>query len=232
MLPHTVLLARDSFLLAFPALFSIVNPLGAAIIFLQVAGDHTPAQRSVLARTVAFYSLILLMVSIWAGSLVLAFFGVSISALRVAGGLVVAVRGWAMLQTPEDSEQKRQKQVIDADGQPVASGHWKDIAFFPLTLPFTVGPGAISVAIALSSGDSGSHFLASETGISLAAILVCAIVWAAYASSERLSAFLGVTGTRILARLAALILLAIGVQIFAGGVQGFATSFWKSLPHS
>ncbi|NHO31097.1 MarC family protein [Acetobacter fallax] len=227
-IPDSVLIARDSFLLAFPALFSIVNPLGASIIFLQAAGAHTPTERAVLARTVAAYSFILLVVSIWAGSVVLAFFGVSVNALRVSGGLVVAVRAWTMLQSPEVSEQKRQKQVIQ-DGQPVMSPHWNDIAFFPLTMPFTVGPGSISVAIALSSGESGRHFFAYEGGMSVAAAAVSVIVWIAYAYAERLTAMLGVTGTRILSRLAALILLTIGVQILAGGILGFATGFYRSL---
>ncbi|NHN86205.1 NAAT family transporter [Acetobacter musti] len=227
-IPASVLVARDSFLLAFPALFSIVNPLGASIIFLQAASGHSGPERAALARTVAAYSFILLVVSIWAGSVVLAFFGVSINALRVSGGLVVAVRAWSMLQSPEASEQKRQKQVIQ-DGQPVVSPHWNDIAFFPLTMPFTVGPGSISVAIALSSGENGSHYLAWETGLSAAAAAVAVVVWVAYAYAERLTAMLGVTGTRILSRLAALILLTIGVQILAGGILGFATAFYHSL---
>ncbi|GBR11141.1 MarC family protein [Acetobacter oeni] len=227
-IPVSVFIARDSFLLAFPALFSIVNPLGASIIFLQAAEAHTIAERAVLARTVALYSFVLLVVSVWAGSVVLAFFGVSINALRVAGGLVVAVRAWTMLQSPEATEQRRQKQVMQ-DGQPVVSPHWNDIAFFPLTMPFTVGPGSISVAIALSSGENGTHFFAWETGLSVAAGAVAGVVWVAYAYAERLTAMLGVTGTRILSRLAALILLTIGVQIFAGGIMGFATAFYRSL---
>ncbi|MBV1836390.1 MarC family protein [Acetobacter estunensis] len=220
-LPASVTVARDSFLLAYPAFFSIINPLGAAIIFLQAAGDHTAKERADLARLVGIYTFSILMVSIWAGSLLLGFFGITINALRLAGGLFVARGGWVMLQSPEDTEHKRQSQIMQDDGTPVSSPNWRDIAFFPLTMPFTVGPGTMSVAIALSSGDSGRNSLAYGVGISIAAAASAVTVWVAYAYAERLTSMLGVTGTRILSRLAALILMAIGVQIMAGGVIGF-----------
>lgn len=228
MLPDSLLVARDSFLLSFPALFSIINPLGSSIIFLQVAGDRSAQERATLARAVGLYSLILLIASVWTGSFVLGFFGVTINALRVAGGLVVATRAWAMLQSPEVVEEKRQKQVI-SDGRPVTSPHWSDVAFFPLTMPFTVGPGAISVSIALSSGASGKHYLPYMMGITLASAGMAIIVWLAYAYADRLTELLGVTGTRIVSRLAALILLAIGVQILAAGIMGFGTDFLQRM---
>ncbi|NHN87478.1 MarC family protein [Acetobacter conturbans] len=228
-LPTAVTVARDSFLLGFPALFSIINPLGAAIIFLQITGDRTRAERADLARLVGFYTLVLLIGSVWVGGLLLGFFGITINALRIAGGLFVARGGWIMLQSPEDTEQKRQSQVMTDDGTPVSSPHWRDVAFFPVTMPFTVGPGTMSVAIALSAGDNGKHSLAYEGGLSIAAVAVALTVWLAYAYADRLTNMLGVTGTRILSRLAALILLAIGVQIVAAGIMGFTTDFLHSL---
>jgi multiple antibiotic resistance protein len=90
-----------AFLLGLPALLSIVNPLGSALIFNQVLVDRSHAERAQLARTVAFYSAIVLMVSLWAGDAILNFFGVTLSALRLAGGLVVATRAWALRVTPK-----------------------------------------------------------------------------------------------------------------------------------
>jgi multiple antibiotic resistance protein len=80
-----------AFLLAFPALFSIVNPIGASLTFLKVTEGRTREQRTMLASRIAGYSLLILIGSLWLGSYILAFFGVSIGALRVAGGLVVAI---------------------------------------------------------------------------------------------------------------------------------------------
>ncbi|MCX2559990.1 MarC family protein [Acetobacter farinalis] len=224
--------ATTSFLLSFPALFSIVNPFGASLIFAQATAGRSRGEIFALARLVAFYSFVLMVVSIWCGGKVLVFFGVTLNALRVAGGTVVAVRAWGLLQTPESIEAQKEKQALQG-GKTVRSPNWSDAAFFPLAMPFTVGPGTIAVAIALGSGcPPGEPFLAYEGGITFAAVCVVLIVWATYAGSETLVSMLGVTGTRIVSRMAALVLLCIGVQILASGVQGFAVDMWHHIKAS
>ena len=133
-----------AFLLAFPALFSIVNPVGASLIFDQAMGDRSRDERLKLARSIGFYSFLVLLGSLLAGGYILNFFGVSLGALRVAGGLVVAIRAWGLLMDPLEHEDRKTNDAEPAKRQ-------EDIAFFPMTMPFTTGPGAISVAIALSS---------------------------------------------------------------------------------
>ena len=220
-----------AFLLAFPALFSIVNPFGAALIFAQATAGRSQTEIMGLSRLVSFYSFMLLMVSLWFGSMVLSLFGITVNALRVAGGLVVAVRAWDLLNSPENVEAQKEKQALQ-DGRTVMAANWADSAFFPLAMPFTVGPGTIAVAIALGSGaPHDQSFIAYGIGISLAAIGVVALIWAAYSSSEKMVSMLGVTGTRIVSRLAALVLLCIGVQILAAGAQGFITDIWANLSH-
>ena len=125
--------ALAAFLLAFPALFSIVNPPGAAFIFNDVAADYSADDRMRLANRVALYSLIVMLVALWGGAYVLNFFGISLAALRVAGGMVVALRAWDLLSAPERQEARKQEQAE------TSSGRVEDIAFFPLTLPFTTG---------------------------------------------------------------------------------------------
>ena len=83
-----------SFLLAFSALFSIVNPLAGALIYSQVTANRSPSERVALAWRVAFYSAVVMIAALWAGAPLLNFFGVGLSALRIAGGLVVAVHAW------------------------------------------------------------------------------------------------------------------------------------------
>ena len=89
--------AINAFLLGFPALFSIVNPISGAFIFRSVTSGRTPEMRARLARLVALNALGVMMGALWAGSYVLAFFGITLAALRVAGGLVVALSGWGLL---------------------------------------------------------------------------------------------------------------------------------------
>ncbi len=203
-----------SFVLAFSALFSIVNPIGGALIYSQITADRSHPERVALARKIGLYSTIVMLVSLWAGATVMSFFGITIGALRIAGGLVVAVRAWELLSAPDQNEDRKQEQAAPASGQP-------DVAFFPLTLPFTTGPGTISVAVALSSSrptnpEGGLPFY---VGLSLAAVGMGLLIVISYASADRLVALLGPGRSRIVTRLSAFLLLCIGTQILLNGVE-------------
>jgi multiple antibiotic resistance protein len=204
----------ESFLIAFPALFSIVNPLGIALIYQQVTQGRSHAERRALAWRVAAYSLGVMLVSLWVGATLIGFFGVSLSALRVAGGLVVAVRAWEMLAAPEQSEERKQEQASTASGA-------SDDAFFPLTMPLTTGPGTISVAIALSASRPRNtvDLIPFFAGMSGAALAVALTIGFFYASADRVVSLLGQAGSRVVTRMSAFLLLCIGVQICLTGVQ-------------
>lgn len=205
--------ALGSFLLAFSALISIVNPIGGALIYQQVTAGCVHSQRAALARKIAGYSSIVMLTALWAGASVISFFGISLAALRIAGGLVVAVRAWEMLSAPQQNEDRKQEQAASA----IAN---EDVAFFPLTIPFTTGPGTISVAIALSSSrpanstDLAPFFI----GTSVAALAVALCVAIAYSYADRIVELLGPARSRILTRLAAFLLLCIGTQILLNGI--------------
>jgi multiple antibiotic resistance protein len=204
-----------SFLVAFPALFSIVNPFAGALIYSQVTSGRTHDERVAIAWRVAAYSAIVMLVSLLAGATIMSFFGVSIEALRVAGGLVVAARAWEMLAAPETNEDRKQEQAAPA-------AHAEDVAFFPLTMPFTTGPGTISVAIALSASQParGVDIVPFFAGASAAAIAVGVSVGLCYASADRVVALLGPAQSRVFTRLSAFLLLCIGIQILLTGLQG------------
>jgi multiple antibiotic resistance protein len=200
------------FLLGFPSLFSIVNPLGSSLVFSQVLAGHTHQERARLSRVVAVYSAIVLLVSLWAGSHILHFFGVSIGALRLAGGLVVAQRGWVMLQAPQEHEDKK---ALQANPARTAD----DVAFYPLTMPFTTGPGTIAVAIALASAgpSAGEGFVPFLGGMSASALCVALIVWVSYRFADKVLDVLGPSGARVVSRLVAFLMLCIGTQIMVTG---------------
>lgn len=208
-----------AFLLAFPALFSIVNPVGASLIFHQAMGGRARTERLRLARAIGFYAFLVLLGSLLLGGYILNFFGVSLGALRVAGGLVVAIRAWGLLMDPQENEDRKTSQTEPAQSH-------EDVAFFPLTMPFTTGPGSISVAIALSSqrpteGSAAAFFL----GAGLAAALVSIMVWLLYSASGQVMRLLGPSGARVLSRLVAFLLLCIGVQIIASGAESLVARF-------
>src|SRR5215471_8108239 len=130
--------AAKNLLLVLSALFPIVNPLGNSPIFLALTREYSPPDRRALARRVAVNSFFLLVGSYFVGTYILSFFGISIPVVQVGGGLIVISTGWTMLKEPDGddrSEVQREGQQQDPFRQ----------AFYPLTLPLTVGPGSISV---------------------------------------------------------------------------------------
>ncbi len=205
--------ATASFLVAFSALFSIVNPIAGALIYHQVTGGRPYA--AALAWKVAVYAAIVMLTALWIGASLMSFFGVSIEALRVAGGLVVAATAWQMLSNPQEKEDRKQEQA-----QPAVDAN--DIAFFPLTMPFTTGPGTIATSIALSASrpPTAVELVPFFAGLSAAALSVALCVGICYASAERVVSLLGPARATVLTRLSAFLLLCIGVQIFLTGAQG------------
>ena len=205
--------AVQSYLLALSALFSIVNPIGSALIFSQVTADRSHAERQDLARKVGTYGALVMLVALWGGAAVLNFFGVTLAALRIAGGLVVAASAWRLLSAAGENEARKQDQVSVVSGA-------NDVAFFPLTMPFTTGPGTISVAIALGSNlpVASPDRVPFVLGASFAALTVAIMIWIAYGSADRLVALLGHARARVLSRLSAFLLLCIGTQITLNGV--------------
>ena len=119
-----------SFLTVFVGLFPIVNPLGMAPIFLRLTSDATAATRARLAWQIAFGGFVLMAVSLFVGSHILAFFGLTITAVQIAGGLVVMAAGWRMLQQGSDAR-------AQAHHTPEPDDTIMRRAFFPLTMPLT-----------------------------------------------------------------------------------------------
>jgi multiple antibiotic resistance protein len=215
----------------FMALFPVVNPVGCAPMFLALTRCYPISVQRLLARKVAGYGFVLLAGSFLFGSEVLDFFGVSLVVIQISGGLVLAAAGWNLLNQKDDSS--------SSDRQTGTLEDALDHAFYPLTLPITVGPGCISIAITLGAHlrhEAGTgfehgyprHFIAALTGM----FVVCLLVLVCYSRADRLLKMLGKSGTSILMRLSAFILLAIGVQIMWNGLSGgMPFLFSRLLPH-
>ena len=207
--------AAAAFLLAFPALFSIVNPIGAAFIFNEVTAAWTHRDRARVAGRIGLYGLGVMLVSLWAGAYILNFFGISLAALRLAGGAVVTLRAWEMLMAPERQETRKQAQASEDRSSLL------DMAFFPLTMPFTTGPGTIAVSISLGAErpTSGAGLLGFFLGVSAAAAVIAAMIWISYRYTDLVSNRMGVSARRSIARMSAFLLLCIGVQIMMSGAE-------------
>jgi multiple antibiotic resistance protein len=216
-----------TFLLTFTALFSIVNPLSGAFIFFGATEHLEPKVRAAMARWVGIYSFIVMAASLYVGAYMLEFFGVTLPVLRVAGGIIVAAAGWRMLNAPDATELRRseapQPRPIDASPS--------RLAFYPLTMPLTTGPGTISVAVSLGAGrPSGFHaaLLAFFVATLAATALLALLIHGFYKNSARLAQLIGATGTTIVVRLSAFLLFCIGIQVLWNG----AAELLRTLPFS
>ena len=200
-------------LLVIAALLPIVNPFGGAPVFLAMTADCTAEVRAALAQRIAFNAFVLLLASLFIGTYVLEFFGLSVPIVQVAGGVVVCVSGWELLRAGSVI------QTVPA-ARPAAA-EIASRAFYPLTLPLTVGPGTISIAITIGAHHPQSmrSLLVNGTADAIGAALIAATVFVCYRYADRILRVLGETGTSVLIRLSAFILLCIGVQIFWTGAS-------------
>jgi multiple antibiotic resistance protein len=211
--------AKSIFLIV-SALFPIVNPLGGAPIFLSLTNYYSTEQRKILSRRIAINSLFLLLGSFFIGTHILAFFGISIPVVQVGGGLVVMSAGWKMLNQNDDNE-TRQEVHHTVDIRDLFSK-----AFFPLTLPLTVGPGSISIAITLGANEPKEYIVLSIIGAVIGMVLIAISVYLCYGFADRLANVLGTTGMTIIMRLSSFLLVCIGFQILWNGFS----SLLKALP--
>ena len=211
-MPEWLSLLTTSFLTVLVGLLPIVNPVGMAPIFLRLTAGSSAATRAKLAWLIALYGFALMAVSLFVGSHILAFFGLTVPAVQIAGGLVVMAAGWRLLQQGDDTESRQRQTAL---GDEAMLRH----AFFPLTMPLTVGPGTISVAITLGNKAAATHELRPLGIGALAATLsVSAAIYVSYRFAERVLRMLGESGTDIFLRLSAFILLCLGVQILTNGL--------------
>ena len=214
--------AAKSILLVVSALFPIVDPIGGSPIFLSLTRDYTAQTRRLLARRIAVNSFTLLVASFTIGSHVLSFFGISLPVVQVGGGLIVISTGWAMLKQKDGNDRGEVGRTVNYPN--VLSD-----AFYPLTLPLTVGPGSISVAITLGANEP-HHLGANLLAILAAAIgsaFVAVTIYLCYAFADRLEGIMGPTGMNVILRLSSFLLVCIGVHILWNG----ASSLLGSLLH-
>jgi multiple antibiotic resistance protein len=205
----------EGVLLVIAALLPIVNPFGGAPMFLAMTSDVDSDLRHALANKIAINAFILLVASLFVGTYVLEIFGLSVPIVQVAGGVVVCAAAWELLRAGNSPSTAAVSVPAPAPAQ-IASR-----AFYPLTLPLTVGPGTISIAITIGAHHPQSvrSLLLDGTADVLGAALIAATVFVCYRYADRMLRIIGETGTSVLIRLSAFIMLCVGVQIFWSGAK-------------
>lgn len=208
-------LVKNTFLVI-AALFPIVNPIGNTPIFLSLTRGLSSPGRSALARIIAVNGLILILASIFVGTYILTFFGISLPVVQVGGGLVVISTGWTLLRRPDDDDIDETDKSRDCDEK-----NFHRQAFYPLTLPLTVGPGSISVAITVGANrtEGAERQWPLVAGMLLGSAVIALSIYLSYRFAEGIARVLGESAMNVIIRLSSFILVCIGVQILWNGLS-------------
>ncbi|MEO6835443.1 MAG: MarC family protein [Candidatus Tumulicola sp.] len=203
----------DAALIAFVALFPIVNPVGGLAVFFALTSNDTPAERRASAVRIALYVIAILLAFQLAGSFVLEFFGISLAALRIAGGLIVAHTAWSMVTASSRLTPAETSEVSEKD----------DIAFSPMAMPMLAGPGSIGVVMALAARPDPVH--ARMAGIAFAIVLMGALIYVLLRAGGPIAKRLGPGTLGAIDRILGFLILAIAIELIITGFQGVYPQF-------
>ncbi len=199
----------------FASLFSVVNPLGAVPVYLAMTPDETPSERAKIARNTSFYFILILLAFFAGGTIILNFFGISLDAMRIAGGLVIFTSGYTLMNGKfakgRSVDNKVKQEAIEKD----------DISFSPMAMPLLSGPGSISLLISLYVENNSWDLRAIIIGM---IVLLGFVVYGILRVAPQLLKLLGVAGLRAISRIMGFLVMAIGVQYIIVGITSLVSS--------
>jgi len=214
------------FALAFSALLPLVNPLGSALLLLEIVGSAPVSAFRDLARSIAIRMTLFLLVVELVGTGLLEFFGISLPVVQVAGGLVLASMGWSLLNQKATETNPDAEKIEEAGLKSL-----REKVFYPLTFPVTVGPGCIVVMLTLTAHASMKRSVLDDVmahvGISLAVVALSLTVWVSYRYAPKITKRISAQTVHGILRIVAFVLLCIGVQITWNGVEALLKTVLK-----
>ncbi|MCH2172436.1 NAAT family transporter [Myxococcota bacterium] len=197
-----------SYLAFVVSVFAVTNPLVAIPVYASLAADLPAETRRRIPRRTATAAFVILATAFFLGETILSLFSVSIPALRIAGGLVLASMAWSMLQAQTSRTRHTREEAED-------SANRGSIAIVPLAIPVIAGPGSISLMIIAATYPNP---IEGKIAILLAVFLVCISIWFILTTAERIQRLLGTTGMNVVTRIMGLIMLAVAVEFMTGGL--------------
>lgn len=199
--------------LAFSSLFSVINPIEAAPIFVSMTAGRTPSERRRMAFRASFAAALILAVFAATGGAIFSFFGITLPAFQIAGGILFTIMGLSTLQSDDDHRSERAEVVVT-----------RDPSIVPIGMPLIAGPGAIStVMVLVGQARDGGHRAGLAVAIAANILLTLVFLLAAPSIVSRI----GETGQRIISKIMGLITAVIGVQFVLNGVESVALSILK-----
>lgn len=200
----------ELFLYVFAGLFSVMNPLGTVPVFVGLTKEYSSAERGRTSLLTAINIFVVLLVSFFIGKYMLAFFGVSISSLRIAGGLIIASSGFALLTGSFQKHKGMEREKVKKD-----VNQREGVSLTPLAIPMLAGPGSISLLI----GIRDAHTETVDSMIIVSAIfLACLATFIMLKSAHFIAKFLGASGINAISRIIGFIVISIGIEYISASL--------------
>jgi multiple antibiotic resistance protein len=196
-------------------LFAIVSPVGGVVMFVSLTSEKTLDEKNYIATKSVLLACIIALFFALTGQMILNFFGISIDALRVAGGVLLFVVAFDMILAKVSRESITENEIDKSMDR-------SDIWIFPIATPLLAGPGTITTIIVLM-GTAAS--LLQNISVIVAILLTYLISWILFHFSRRIYRFLGYTGMLVITRLMGLLLAALAVNFIAIGTWNLYVSF-------
>ena len=205
-------------LIVFTSFFTLINPLGVMPVFMTMTSNLSEKDRNRAALKASVVSFFTLAAFAFTGQLLFKFFGISVNALRIVGGIIFFMMGQDMLQARLTS--------IKLDSQKQVDEYVGDISITPLAIPMITGPGAITNAIVMME-DANSISL--KVVLILGLFVVMLLTYLILLSSGRIMKTLGDTGNKIMMRIMGLIVMIIAVEFFLSGFKPIFIDLMKEV---
>jgi len=198
-------------LVAFTTFFATVGPPDVAVTFAGLTAKNTPAERRSMAIKATLIAAVILLFFAFLGKPLLAYLGISLAALRTAGGILLLLIAIDMVFARDSGG------TSTTDAEEAEAARRDDISVFPMAMPMIAGPGAISAAILLVTNTGGDPVrLAIVIGALIAVLLITLVLMIAAAQVQRR---LGVTGVHVVSRVIGILLAALAVQFLFDGIK-------------
>ncbi len=201
----------DIFISIFAALISVINPLGTVPVFVGLTKEETISNRNKTAAWTSLNVFLILVISFFIGKYVLAFFGISLNSLKIAGGLIIATSGFSLLSGSFTRHKGMKRMSVQQD---LATR--SEVSLTPLAIPMLAGPGSISLLITMNQSLATTNAYIIATSAILA---VSIAVYLVLRSSQFIVKMLGASGINGVSRIIGFIVIAIGVEYVSSAVQ-------------
>jgi len=196
--------------MTFGALISVMNPLGTVPIFVGLTQDETKKERNRIVFNTSLNVFIILLISFFIGKYILIFFGITLNALKIAGGLIIASSGFALLQGEFTKHKGMKKEKVKND-----VNSRSDISLTPLAIPMIAGPGTISLLITYNQEFKGiTNIVIILSSILLASIVIYLVLKSSFLIVKKL----GASGINALSRIIGFIVISIGIEFIISAI--------------